>query len=254
MLSAYEQQRQANIARNKRALQLLGLDTGILPREKKTKKRQRRKASPRASTRRSTRVAKQPAVDYSLEKVLDPANDDSGDNVGDDADDKMYNPSGDDYSVGSDGTYNPFSDDSDVPVGNNPDDKMYMYNEANAPTVSAAPGDDSHDKMTVQLTKVQLVQLTKVQFVLLTLLNELQSDSNVRWTADGGSFGLVVSKGQEHFEYDGDRTKVESFTKQLRNWGFKTNNVCYHNPLFHVSPRPARSACPDQAHRHQQGI
>ena len=91
MLSAYEQQRQANIARNKRALQLLGLDTGILPREKKTKKRQRRKASPRASTRRSTRVAKQPTVDYSRGKVLDPAGDGSDDSAGDDSDETMTN-------------------------------------------------------------------------------------------------------------------------------------------------------------------
>ena len=91
MLSAYEQQRQANIARNKRALQLLGLDTGILPREKKTKKRQRRKASPRASTRHSTRVAKQPTVDYSREKVLDPAGDGSDDSAGDDSDETMAN-------------------------------------------------------------------------------------------------------------------------------------------------------------------
>ena len=46
MLSAYEQQRQANIARNKRKLQFLGLDTGILPRENKTKKRRAMSAAP----------------------------------------------------------------------------------------------------------------------------------------------------------------------------------------------------------------
>ena len=54
------------------------------------------------------------------------------------------------------------------------------------------------------------LQLTKVGPFLRTLFNELQSHSNVRWRVDGGSFDLAVSKGQEHFEYDGDRTKVES--------------------------------------------
>ena len=161
-------------------------------------------------------------MDYSLEKVLDPANDDSGDNVGDDADDRIYSPFSNDC-------------DSDVPVGDDPDDKMYMYNEAKTPTVSAAPGDDSHDEMTVQLqlTKVQFAQLTKFQPFLLTLLNELQADSNVRWTADSGSFDLVVSKGREYIEYDGDRTKVQSFSRQLRNFNVKTKNGCYRNPLFH---------------------
>ena len=163
MLSAYEKLRAANIARNKRVLLGLGLDTGILPREKKSKKRQRRKASPRASTRHSTRVAKQPTVYYSRDGDYDPDDED-----GDEDDD-------DDYGLDDE-------DEEDAPRR-----RHATSNKRRA----VSPGDDS--------AAVAEAIPDEVKPYVRTLYLELQkSQSKLRWNADGTSFCVDVSPGPPH--------------------------------------------------------
>ena len=163
MLSAYEQRRNANIARNKRVLLSLGLDTGILPREKKSKKRQRRKASPRASTRHSTRVAKQPTVYYSRDGDYDPDDED-----GDEDDD-------DDYGL----------DDEDE------EDAPRRRHATSNKRLAVSPGDDS--------AAIAEAIPDEVQRYVRTLYLELQKpQSKLQWNADGASFCVDVSSGPPH--------------------------------------------------------
>ena len=163
MLSAYEHLRNANIARNKRVLLGLGLDTGILPREKKSKKRQRRKASPRASTRHSTRVAKQPTVYYSRDGDYDPDDED-----GDEDDD-------DDYGL----------DDEDE------EDAPRRRHATSNKRLAVSPGDDS--------AAIAEAIPDEVHRYVRTLYLELQkSQSKLQWNADGASFCVDVSSGPPH--------------------------------------------------------
>ena len=180
MLSAYEQLRAVNIARNKRVLLGLGIKprekksnkrpaAGILPHEKKSKKRRRRKASP---TRHSPRVATQATVNY-----FPDGDEDHDDEDGDEHDDDEY---------GLDALFGPDDEDEE-----DEEDAPRRRHATSNKRLAASPGDDS--------AAIAEAIPDEVQRYVRTLYLELQKpQSKLQWNADGASFCVDVSSGPPH--------------------------------------------------------
>ena len=173
MLSDYEKRRLANIKRNKLELLRLGIKSnkrpaaGILPGEKKSKKRRRRKASP---TRHSPRVATQATVNY-----FPDGDEDHDDEDGDEHDDDEY---------GLDALFGPDDEEEDDAISEG------------GLVVLFGPDDEEEDDDSAAISEG--IPDDVERYVRILYLELQKPQSKLQWNADGASFCVDVSSGPPH--------------------------------------------------------